>query len=404
MKNFVYQKLLGGRDGAIGALVLAVLLFLVFPSTLEIFRLNNVGRFLSLAFVALGLVLCWGYGGILSLGQGIFFGAGGYCMAAFLKLEAAAAIALEPDNPQTTKGIPDFMDWNQVTELPWFWAPFNSLPATLLLIILVPLAISFFIGVALFKRRVSGVYFAIITQILVWMLTLGLLSNQWAFGGENGITDLRTMLGWSIQTDSAKFILYFVTAALLFVCIFASRLVLVSKYGKMLVAMRDAEDRVRFSGYDVANLKVFVFCLAAVITSIGGAMYVLNYNFISPRMIGIEPSIYMVIYCAVGGRLSLLGAVYGTLLVLLGRTFFSEEFPALWYFLLGSLFVGVTLFFPLGLAGIYDSHIKPKSVRFIRWILNGRYVEVSGSKASPSGSYGTGSNPSASSSSRHAHI
>ena len=350
----------------------------------DIFRLNNVGKYLSLAFVAVGLVLCWGYGGILSLGQGIFWGLGGYCMAAFLKLEAARNIAKEAGTDQvkalTTVGIPDFMDWNQITELPWFWVPFESFTFTLFAIAILPAALAFIIGVAMFKRRVTGVYFAIITQALVWIMEILFVTRQGWTGGINGITDLRTLLGWDIRTEGAQYTIYFLTVMLLLGCIIIGRAVLSSKYGKLLVALRDAEDRVRFSGYDVANLKTFIFCLAAFISAIGGAMFVLNVQFMSPKLITIEPSIYMVIFCAVGGRLSLVGAVYGTLLVSFGRTYFSEQFPALWYYLMGGIFVLVTLAFPLGLAGIFDQYAKP-------WILRARdrFSPGSDSGASKSG-------------------
>ncbi len=358
MKSFIYNKALGGKSGTIGLAVLAVILLLVFPLAMDNFRLNLVGKYLSLAFVAIGLVLCWGYGGILSLGQGMFWGLGGYCLAAFLKLEAARNIAAEAGSDQinalTTVGLPDFMDWNQITELPWFWYPFKSLPLTLILVFLVPTVLAYIIGTAMFKRRVSGVYFAIITQALCWTMELLFVTRQGWTGGINGITDLRTLLGWDIQDPGNQRILYFVTSLLLLGCVVLGRLILGSKLGKLLVAMRDTEGRVRFSGYDVANFKTFIFCVAAAMSALGGAMYVLNVGFMSPKLVTIEPSIYMVIFCAVGGRMSLLGAVYGTLAVSFGRTYFSESFPDLWLFLMGGVFILVTMVFPLGLAGMVD--------------------------------------------------
>ncbi len=354
----IYRNLLGGRSGSVGLVVLTIFLVFVLPLSLDAFRLNMVGKYLSLAFVAIGLVMCWGHGGILSLGQGLFWGLGGYCMAAFLKLEAAASIATEAGSDQikalSTVGLPDFMDWNQITELPWFWYPFKSLPATLALIIIVPTVFAYIIGTAMFKRRVAGVYFAIITQALCWAMEILFVTRQGWTGGINGITDLRTMLGWDIRSDSAQRILYFATVAGLIGCILLGRWLLNTKYGRLLMAVRDMEDRVRFSGYDVANLKTFIFCLAAAISAVGGALYVLNVGFMSPKLVTIEPSIYMVIFCAVGGRMSLIGAVYGTLAVCFGRTFFSEQFPALWYFLMGMVFILVTMVFPDGLAGIVN--------------------------------------------------
>ncbi|MCB1742044.1 MAG: urea ABC transporter permease subunit UrtC [Gammaproteobacteria bacterium] len=343
------RRLLGKRGDMLALLILCVVIFLVLPGVFDIFRLNLVGKYLTYAFVAVGLVLCWGYGGILSLGQGIFFGLGGYCMAMFLKLEAS-----DPESTaiQSTPGIPDFMDWNQLTELPWFWVPFNNLAFTLVAIVAVPTLFAGLIGLAMFKRRVSGVYFAIITQSIAAILTILIIGQQGLTGGVNGITDLRTLLGWDIRTDEARYVLYYVNGALLVACILVGRYVLSGKVGKLLLALKDKEDRVRFSGYDVSAFKVFVFCLAAAFAAIGGAMFTLQVGFMSPSFVGIVPSIEMVVFAAVGGRMSLIGAVYGTLIVNAGKTVFSESFPELWLFLMGALFITVVMAFPNGLAGL----------------------------------------------------
>ncbi|UOA10084.1 urea ABC transporter permease subunit UrtC [Methylobacter sp. S3L5C] len=353
------NKLLGGRQGAVGLAILALLLLVVFPLWLDLFRLGLLGKYVTYAFVAVSLVLLWGNGGILSLGQGMFFGLGGYCMAMFLKLEASDPVSTKI---QTTPGIPDFMDWNQITELPWFWLPFKSLPLTLVLVLVVPTLLAFIIGYAMFKRRVGGVYFAIITQAIALILSILIIGQQGYTGGVNGITDLKTMLGWDIRTDSAKYILYFVNAGLLIGCMLLARYILTSKFGMLLLAMRDKEERVRFSGYDVSNFKIFIFCVAAMMSGIGGAMFTLQVGFMSPSFVGIVPSIEMVIFAAVGGRMSLIGAVYGTLLVNFGRTMFSETFPELWLFLMGGLFIAVVMFFPDGLAGIYDKYARKFNV------------------------------------------
>ncbi|MCG8537257.1 MAG: urea ABC transporter permease subunit UrtC [Pseudomonadales bacterium] len=352
------------KSDAINVLLLALVIMVVLPLSMDIFRLNLVGKYLTYAFVALGLVLCWGYGGILSLGQGVFFGLGGYCMAMFLKLEAS-----DPESTaiQSTPGIPDFMDWNQLTALPWFWEPFHSLGFTIAAIIIVPTVFAFIVSVAMFKRRVGGVYFAIITQAIAAILTILIIGQQGYTGGVNGITDLRTLKGWDIRTDEAKYVLYFVCCFLLIGCLLVAQFVRKSKLGRILVAMRDKEDRVRFSGYDVSNFKIFVFCLAAAFSAIGGAMFTLQVGFMSPSFVGIVPSIEMVIYCAVGGRLSILGAVYGTLLVNWAKTSFSESFPELWLLGLGALFIGVVLAFPNGLAGVYQTWIAP---RLSKWLKN----------------------------------
>ncbi len=337
-------------------LLLTVLLAVVLPLSLDIFRLNLVGKYLTYAFVAIGLVMVWGYGGVLSLGQGVFFGLGGYAMAMFLKLEASDPISTKI---QSTPGIPDFMDWNQITALPALWVPFKSLPFALCAVIAVPTLLAWIVSYAMFKRRVGGVYFAIITQAVALILTVLIIGQQGYTGGVNGMTDLKTMLGWDTRTDSAKLILYYVCVALLIGAIVLCRWMQTSKFGTLLLAMRDKEDRVRFSGYDVANFRIFTFCLAAALSGIGGALFSLQVGFMSPSFVGIVPSIEMVIYAAVGGRMSLVGAVYGTLLVNAGKTYFSETFPDMWLFLMAGLFIGVTMAFPMGLAGVWESHVRP---------------------------------------------
>lgn len=363
-----------------GFLVLALILVVVLPLTLDIFRLNLVGKYLTYAFVAVGLVLCWGYGGILSLGQGVFFGLGGYAMAMFLKLEASDP---ESTKIQSTPGIPDFMDWNQITELPFFWEPFYSFGFTLLAIILLPTILGYIIGVAMFKRRVGGVYFAIITQALAAILTILIIGQQGYTGGVNGMTDLRTLHGWDIRTDSAKYIFYFVCVFLLFVCLFIAQFIRKSKLGRLLVAMRDKEDRVRFSGYDVSNFKIFVFCIGAIFAAIGGAMFTLQVGFMSPTLVGIVPSIEMVIFCAVGGRLSIIGAVYGALLVNFAKTSFSESFPELWLFAMGGLFIAVVMAFPNGLAGLYNTYAAPKVDAFFAIIVAKLFSKKTVNNSSP---------------------
>lgn len=344
------------------ALLMAIIV-VVMPLTFDIFRLNLIGKYLTYAFVAIGLVLCWGYSGILSLGQGIFFGLGGYGMAMFLKLEASTPAETKM---QTTPGIPDFMDWNQLTALPSFWHPFNSFSLTILAILIVPTICAWVLGSAMFKRRVGGVYFAIITQAISAILTILIIGQQGYTGGINGITDLRTLLGWDIRTDSAHYILYFVNAFLLMMVLLAGYFIVNSKFGRLMVAIRDKEDRVRFSGYDVANIKTVVFCLSALFSSIGGAMFTLQVGFMSPGFIGTVASIEMVIFCAVGGRGSLLGAVYGALLVNAAKSSISESFPELWTIAMGLLFIAVVLVFPKGLAGLYQQYITPFIITRLR--------------------------------------
>jgi len=352
--NLLTKKL--SKTDLIGVVVLSAIILVLFPTVFSIFRLNLIGKYLTYAFVGVSLVLLWGNGGILSLGQGVFFGLGGYCMAMFLKLEASDPIATKI---QTTPGIPDFMDWNQITKLPLFWLPFKSLTFTILAILLVPAFFAFIIGVAMFKRRVGGVYFAIITQAVALILSVLIVGQQGLTGGINGITDLKTMHGWDIRSDSAKYILYYANGVLLIGCVVFTRWVLSTKFGMLLLALREKEDRVRFSGYDVANFKTLAFCMSAVMCAIGGAMFTLQVGFMSPSFVGITPSIEMVIYTAVGGRMSVVGAVFGTLLVNFAKTFFSEQYPDLWLFLMGGTFIGVVMLFPDGLAGLFERFGKP---------------------------------------------
>jgi urea transport system permease protein len=301
--------------------------------------------------------MLWGYGGVLSLGQGVVFGLGGYAMAMFLKLEASDP---ESTKIQSTPGIPDFMDWNQLTELPALWIPFKSLTFSLFAVIAVPVLLAWLVSFAMFRRRVGGVYFSIITQAVALILTVLIIGQQGYTGGVNGMTDLKTMLGWDIRTDSAKYILYYVCVALLIASILLCTWIQKSKAGTLLLAMRDKEDRVRFSGYDVANFRIFTFCLSAALAGIGGALFSLQVGFMSPSFVGIVPSIEMVIFAAVGGRMSLVGAVYGTLLINFGKTYFSETFPDLWLFLMAALFIGVVMAFPDGLAGVWQRHVAPR--------------------------------------------
>ena len=375
-------KWLSARQAGSVAILAAVIL-IAFPLTMDIFRLNLVGKYLTYGFVAIGLVMLWGWGGVLSLGQGVFFGLGGYCMAMFLKLEASDPVSTKI---QSTPGIPDFMDWNQLTALPLWWEPFRSLPFALFAVVAVPTALAFVVGYAMFKRRVGGVYFAIITQAVALILSVLIIGQQGYTGGVNGMTDLKTLLGWDIRTDAARYTLYFVNAGLLIAAILACGWVQRSKLGTLLLAMRDKEDRVRFSGYDVAMFKVFAFCLAAALSAVGGAMFALQVGFMSPSFVGIVPSIEMVIFAAVGGRMSLVGAVYGTLLVNFGKTYFSETAPELWLFLMAALFIGSVLAFPDGLAGLWAKYVTP---RLPAWLGGGPVAGVGSRAAAAPPSPGT---------------
>jgi len=341
-----------------GVVILALLILLVLPLSLDMFRLGLAAKYLCFAFPAVGIVLIWGYGGILSLGQGVFFGLGSYMMAMFLKLESAA----NPDSSSGTAlsaffgaaGLPDFMVWNSVEELPLFWEPFHHVWITLPAIIILPPLFAFIVGYVNFRNRVSGVYFTIVTLSISAIMAIVIIGQQGYTGGINGITDFKTFLGLDLDNDQAKYVMYYITAVLLLVAVLFGRFILRSRLGRVLVAIRDQEDRVRFSGYDSAMFKAFIFAVGALFASVGGAMFTIQVGLASPSLVGIVPSIEMVIYAAVGGRVSLIGAVYGAFLVNAAKTGFSENFVEYWTYFIGGLYVIVVMFLPWGLAGILD--------------------------------------------------
>lgn len=332
-------------------IALAILLIVLLPLSLDSFWLANFGKYIAFAFVAVGIVLVWGYCGILSLGQGIFFGIGGYAMAMFLKLEASA--------PE----LPDFMVWSSVETLPLWWEPFRSFTATVAAILLVPIAIAFPFAYAIFKKRVSGVYFAIVTISLAMTMTVLIIGQQGDTGGANGITDFRTLLGMDVISEESRRSIYFIEVGFLLLITTLAGLLLQTRFGKILIAVRDREDRVRFSGYNTAMFKAFVFTIAAILSSIGGAMYTLQVGLVSPTLVGSVASVEMVIFAAMGGRLSVTGAVIGALMVGLMKSYFSEQFPQTWLFLLGAMFIIVVGFMPNGIAGAMQKILSSKSVK-----------------------------------------
>ncbi|GAC1416226.1 MAG: urea ABC transporter permease subunit UrtC [Burkholderiaceae bacterium] len=320
-------------------LSVAVLLLVIFPLALGPFWLGSIGKYMSFAFVAVGIVLAWGYCGILSLGQGIFFGLGGYMMAMFLKVEASA--------PK----LPDFMEWSSVEQLPAWWQPFTNFWFTVCAILIIPVVLSFPFAYLIFKKRVSGVYFAIVTISLALAMTVMIVGQQGDTGGANGITDFKSLLGFDILGDQSKRNIYFVEVGLLLAVMALAAWLLHTRFGKILIAVRDREDRVRFSGYNTAMIKAFIFAVSAVLASIGGALFTLQVGLITPTLVGSVASVEMVIYAALGGRLSVPGAVMGALAVGFLKSYLSEQFPESWLFFLGAMFIVVVAFMPNGLAG-----------------------------------------------------
>jgi len=341
------------RISRLGLPIMAVLLLIVIPLALSEFRLNLVAKYLCFAFPAVGIVLIWGYGGILSLGQGMFFGLGSYMLAMFLKLESTeSGSSAQALSSFFGSNLPDFMVWNSVEKLPWWWEPFHSFAFTLAAIFVIPAVLAFILAYANFRKRVGGVYFSIITLALSAIMAIMIVGQQGVTGGINGITDFKTVLGLSLEAEGIRTKLYLMTVVLLLIAVVVSGFIVRSRLGKVLVAIRDREDRVRFSGYDTALFKAFIFSCAAVLSAIGGALFTLQVGLASPSLVGIVPSIEMVIYAAVGGRLSLLGAVYGAILVGAAKTYFSESFVQYWLYFIGALFIVVVMFLPDGLAGL----------------------------------------------------
>jgi urea transport system permease protein len=347
----------------LGLPILGLLLVLM-PLVLSEFRLNLLAKYLCFAFPAIGIVLIWGYGGILSLGQGIFFGLGSYMMAMFLKLESTTSdSSAQALSEFFGSSLPDFMVWNSVDALPWWWEPFHYFWFTLPAMIILPAFIAFVLAYLNFRKRVGGVYFSIITLAFSAMMAIVIIGQQGVTGGINGITDFKTFFGISFEAEGVRTGLYFATVALLLIALVVGRFIVGSRLGKILVAIRDREDRVRFSGYDPAMFKGFIFAVAAVLSSIGGALFTLQVGLASPSLVGIVPSIEMVIYAAVGGRLSLIGAVYGAILVGAGKTYFSENFVEYWLYFIGGLFMLVVIFLPEGLASLLDKLKGNKNAR-----------------------------------------
>ena len=335
--------------------LIAVLLLFVLPllnalpaqgSSLYLpdFYLNLFGKFLAYAILALGIDLIWGYTGILSLGQGVFFGLGAYVMGMHLML----AIGKKSVYQST---LPDFMVWNQVKALPLFWKPFYSFGVTLAGIFLVPALFALVFGFLAFRSRIRGVYFAIITQALALVIWLLFNRNELNLGGTNGLTDFKTVLGFDLLSPSTQRGLYITTVLCLIGSYLLCRWITKSRLGKVLTATRDNENRVRFSGYSPANYKLFVFVVSAALAGLAGALYVPQVGIITPSQIGVIPSIEMVIWVAVGGRGTLVGAVVGAIGVNWARSFLTTSYPDLWLIFLGSLFVGVVLFIPDGIMG-----------------------------------------------------
>lgn len=329
-----YVAVLGFMLGAVALLVVA-------PAMLSDFRLSLLGRFVCYGIVAVGIGLAWGRGGMLTLGQGVFFGLGGYVMAIHLKLADAGF-----------SGVPDFMRLYGSGHLPIWWEPFRSPVVTLLGVVLIPALVAFGLGTAIFRRRVRGAYFAILSQALAAAFAILLIGQQTTTGGTNGLNGFRSFFGFNLFDPVNKRMLFFIAAVTLLVMLAIVWQLYCSRYGELLIAVRDQEERIRFLGYDPANIKVVAYVLAAAMAGIAGALFVPIVGIISPASVGVVPSIAFLIGVAIGGRATLFGPAIGAIVVAWAQTALSESFPSFWSYFQGALFVLVITFLPAGLSSV----------------------------------------------------
>jgi urea transport system permease protein len=349
------RLIVGNRGAAIllavllGAAVLVPVLNLSLPPAspmhVPTYIVSLLGKYLCYGLLALSVDLIWGFCGILSLGHGAFFALGGYAMGMHLMREIGdKGVYGNPD-------LPDFMVFLNWKALPWYWHGFDAFPFAALMVILVPGVLAFLFGWFAFRSRVSGVYFSIITQAMTFALMLAFFRNDMGFGGNNGLTDFKTLLGFNLHADTTRAGLFAASAIALALFYLICRFIVASRLGKVLIGIRDAESRTRFIGYRVEYYKLFVFVLSAAMAGVAGALYVPQVGIINPSEFAPASSIEIVIWVAVGGRGTLHGAVLGAFLVNYAKTYLTGAMPELWLFALGGLFIAVTLFLPKGIIG-----------------------------------------------------
>lgn len=315
---------------------------------LSAYSLSLLGKYLCFALLALSVDLVWGILGILSLGHGAFFALGGYAMGMYLMRQIGdRGVYGDPI-------LPDFMVFLNWDSLPWFWYGFDQFWFAALMVVLVPGVLAFIFGWLAFRSRVTGVYLSIITQALTYALLLAFFRNEMGFGGNNGLTDFKDILGFSLQSDVTKLGLFLASAFFLAAGYIACRAIVNSRLGRVATAVRDAENRLRFTGYRVENYKLAIFTFSAVLAGIAGSLYVPQVGIINPGEFSPLFSIEIVIWVAIGGRSSLYGAVMGAILVNFSKTYFTAALPEVWLYALGALFVLVTMFLPRGVAGLFS--------------------------------------------------
>ncbi len=319
------------------------------PLHISTYTVSLLGKYLSFALLALAVDLIWGYAGILSLGHGAFFALGGYAMGMYMMRQIGDRGVY--GNPI----LPDFMVFLNWSELPWYWYGFDSFAFAAIMVLVAPALLAFVFGWLAFRSRVTGVYFSIITQALTYALMLAFFRNDMGFGGNNGLTDFKDILGFSLQSDATKNGLFICSGIALIAGYLLCRYIVSSKLGRVLVSIRDAESRTRFIGYRVEHYKLFVFVLSAMLAGVAGALYVPQVGIINPGEFAPLLSIEIIIWVAIGGRGFLYGAVLGAILVNYGKTYFTGAFPEIWLFMLGGLFVVATLFLPRGVVGLLSA-------------------------------------------------
>jgi urea transport system permease protein len=311
-----------------------------------------VGKYLCYALLALAVDLVWGYCGILSLGHGAFFALGGYAMGMHLMRQIGAR------GVYGNADLPDFMVFLNWKELPWYWTGFEHFPFAMVMVVIAPGVLAFVFGWFAFRARVSGVYLSIITQAMTFALLLAFFRNDMGFGGNNGLTDFKDILGYPVQAPSTRGSLFLMSALALAACFIIARTIVASKFGRILVCIRDAESRTRFLGYRVEHYKLFVFTVSAMMAGVAGALYVPQVGIINPSEFSPENSIETVIWTAFGGRGTLWGAALGAIAVNAAKSWLTGLMPDAWLFLLGGLFILVTMFMPKGLAGLFSGWRK----------------------------------------------
>lgn len=355
----ILKVLENDKGGKIVLSILAVVVFLVSFCNLAIpsdsvfhistFTVTLLGKYLAFALLALALDLVWGYLGVLSLGHGAFFALGGYAWAMYLMRQ------IGDRGVYGNAEMPDFMVFMNLKELPWFWLGFDNPLFAFLMVMFVPAFLAFIFGWFAFKSRVTGVYLSIITQALTYALMLAFFRNDMGFGGNNGLTDFKDILGFDLSADTTRVGLLIITFLSLVLGYLICRFIINSRLGRVVISIRDAESRVRFLGYRVEQYKLFIFVVSAVLAGIAGALYVPQVGIINPGVFSPLFSIELVIWVAIGGRGTLYGAIIGAIVVSLASSYFTSVLPEVWLYALGALFVIVTLYLPKGVVGIFST-------------------------------------------------